>query len=571
MLRPRDALILALAVLLAIAGWRLLWFLTDDAYISFRYASNWLLGVGLTWNPPPFQHVEGYSNFSWVALLTLIWWATGLEPPQVANPLALLFGIATLGLTAVWILRVARGSSAVLALGLLLVVANKSFLTWLSSGLETALFTCLAVAWSFAWTVAPPGIAVAALASLLALSRPDGLLFWVATAAALVALRRARPAALLALAIVPVHVLWRRSYYGDWLPNTYYAKVGPAWPEMGLRYLASYVIEYALWLPLAAAVVALLLARRRGLRPSVSIGVLVVAGCIAGQVAYYTLKVGGDHFEYRVFHHTIPLAVVALCALATTCRVPRPHLLAVLGVWLVLQSIIPWSHWALTRKLWTRLETIVMVVPLAKHLPAPLRGVGRVWDALQAELISHAVGMRDQEHRVFHLFQLAMFPPRRDPGPKAGELDVIAVETVGVPGWVYPRAAIIDTLALNDRVLAKSAPAERSDHRMMAHELWASKAYVACYSPNLVPTPAQERFGFFEAPRVRLHPSVQPGAFGRRLVPQPRAVPLTDEQVRACETRAWTPAELYEPEVTGRVAIPAAGSRAAKPRAAPSP
>ena len=62
---PQDRLAIAVfvaAVLVACAGWQLMWFLTDDAYISFRYLSNALRGYGLVWNPPPFQPVEGYIS-----------------------------------------------------------------------------------------------------------------------------------------------------------------------------------------------------------------------------------------------------------------------------------------------------------------------------------------------------------------------------------------------------------------------------------------------------------------------------------------------------------------------------
>ncbi len=54
-------------------GWRLFWFLTDDAFISFRYVSNSLAGHGYVWNAPPFRPVEGYTSFLWVALLDLVW------------------------------------------------------------------------------------------------------------------------------------------------------------------------------------------------------------------------------------------------------------------------------------------------------------------------------------------------------------------------------------------------------------------------------------------------------------------------------------------------------------------
>lgn len=71
-------------------GWREFWFLTDDAFIAFRYVSNRMLGWGLVWNPPPFAPVEGYSSFLWVVLLEGVWRMTGVEPPAAANVMGLL-------------------------------------------------------------------------------------------------------------------------------------------------------------------------------------------------------------------------------------------------------------------------------------------------------------------------------------------------------------------------------------------------------------------------------------------------------------------------------------------------
>ena len=56
-----------------VAGWQLFWFLTDDAFIAFRYVSNSQFGRGYVWNPPPFLPVEGYTSFLWVALLDGVW------------------------------------------------------------------------------------------------------------------------------------------------------------------------------------------------------------------------------------------------------------------------------------------------------------------------------------------------------------------------------------------------------------------------------------------------------------------------------------------------------------------
>ena len=44
-------------------------FTQDDAYISYRYAENFIQGNGLVFNPG--ERVEGYTNFLWIILLSL--------------------------------------------------------------------------------------------------------------------------------------------------------------------------------------------------------------------------------------------------------------------------------------------------------------------------------------------------------------------------------------------------------------------------------------------------------------------------------------------------------------------
>ncbi|MFZ2540776.1 MAG: hypothetical protein WAW75_03260, partial [Gallionella sp.] len=76
------AIMLAIAAVVLFIGWKKFWFLTDDAYIAFRYASNSILGFGYTWNPPPFRPVEGYTSFLWVIILEYIWRIFGVLPPN---------------------------------------------------------------------------------------------------------------------------------------------------------------------------------------------------------------------------------------------------------------------------------------------------------------------------------------------------------------------------------------------------------------------------------------------------------------------------------------------------------
>jgi hypothetical protein len=62
----------ALAICLGygLLAWRL-WFVSDDAFISFRYARNWVEGYGLRYNLGEHVPVEGYSNFLWVVVCAL--------------------------------------------------------------------------------------------------------------------------------------------------------------------------------------------------------------------------------------------------------------------------------------------------------------------------------------------------------------------------------------------------------------------------------------------------------------------------------------------------------------------
>src|SRR2546421_10679033 len=70
-------LVVALAVLL-VHVW-IYRFLTDDAYISFRYARNLSHGAGLVFNPGG-PAVEGVSNFLWGLMLAALD-KVGIAPP----------------------------------------------------------------------------------------------------------------------------------------------------------------------------------------------------------------------------------------------------------------------------------------------------------------------------------------------------------------------------------------------------------------------------------------------------------------------------------------------------------
>ncbi len=542
---PAVRALLLVAAALCVVGWIAFRFLTDDAFIAFRYVSNRQLGYGYVWNPPPFLPVEGYTSFLWVVLLDLAWTVTGVEPPLASNVLSLMFSIGSLALLTVMLVRLCRGTRLepfrawLVGLSLALVVSNPTFLAWTSSGLETAMFNFLVQAWLLAcWRVADaPGRwlgPAAGLAALLALTRPDGLLFTAATLFVFVLLLASpgrgglRPRALLLrsapLVAVLVHVLWRRAVYGEWLPNTYYAKHIAPWPEAGVRYLASFVLEYALWIPLLVIAAGLV---RAGLDAAAASGGFVerlrspqrvapwvAAAAVTGQIGYYTLRVGGDHFEYCVLNHVVPLVPLLIVWSALRLRLGPRLAVGLLALSLAAGLPLPWTHWSRARERTTRSAAMVMIVPVSDAFPAALRWYTGAFDRLQAWLIERHVGMRYQEHKVYwqHLSRIL---PSREQGAayRDGQSNVVILSySVGLIGWVYPHAAVIDALGLNDHVVARTPPPAAAG-RYMAHDRVPPPGYLDSFAPSLIMTPDSE---IYEPPRRPL---------------------LTDDQIRQVELR----------------------------------
>ena len=511
-----------------LAGWKLFWFLTDDAFIAFRYVSNSLLGHGYMWNPPPFIPVEGYTSFLWVVLLDGIWRLTGLEPPQVVNSLSLFFSGLTLLLVGWAVMRMRLSESLhrfrllFLALTLLGTLSNRTFLAWTSSGLETAMFNFFFTAWmiialmgrkkSRGWL-----LGLTATAALAYLTRPDGILVLLSTLllvilALILRYRRIdigwRGRLTLTPLLVPIiHLIWRRLTYGEWLPNTYYAKYVAAWPEAGLRYLASFILEYGLWVWLLVLLwlavrevrrtvqtdrgrLAGLSAAVRGLatRPDSaseqSLAPVIIVGTVAAHIAYYSLIIGGDHFEYRVFSYLIPLAFVSAVWMLNRLVSDPVVAAAVLGLFIVLSWPLPWTHWALTKDLDSRGDTWILRMPVAQEFPVGLKWYARSFDRLQIWLIERHICMRHQEHKVFYEYFSDIYPARSHQKiPRAGEYPTMFATSVGIPGWVFPQVAVVDGFGLNDYVVARHPTVPRK-HRLMAHDRSAPRGYWRSYAIN---------------------------------------------------------------------------------------
>ena len=295
-------------------------FVSDDAFISFRYAEHLATGRGLEWNPG--YRVEGYSNFLWVLLLAA-GRMLGMAVPEAAR---LLSTVAALGTVALVVLVIGWGrrrtDPLLLALAPLPVALSFPFQYWCSMRLETALFALLlllAPALFLREEAAGPGARrwPSALAYLaLALTRPEGLVYAVipvghlltrvATGEDVRALARQRMAWLgIIVAGVALLFLFRWSYFGELLPNTFHAKVegggGSAW---GWSYLTRFCAERPYYLVLFLA--PLLLGGTRNPAGPVLLGTALLSALVA-------VAVGGDWMqEFRLLVPITPLLAATL-------------------------------------------------------------------------------------------------------------------------------------------------------------------------------------------------------------------------------------------------------------------
>jgi hypothetical protein len=209
----------------------------DDSYISYRYASNLVAGHGLVYNPG--EYVEGFTNLLWT-LLIAAGLGLGVGAKATSHALGLASGCATLIATyafARWGLR--RSQSWCAAIAAWIVFTSPVFARWTTSGMETPLFAATVMA-AFAVQVRERfGWALFAV-SLATLTRPEGVL----VAAGIFGFRlieegfrsrRAWREPIAYAALLAALTAFRLAYYGDPLPNTFYAKVGGV--SLGLSFL----------------------------------------------------------------------------------------------------------------------------------------------------------------------------------------------------------------------------------------------------------------------------------------------------------------------------------------------
>jgi hypothetical protein len=326
-------------------GWGL-----DDAYISYRYAGNLASGNGLVFNPG--ERVEGYSNFLYVLLIAPAFFLTGGQTIYwVSVGLNLLLALATLVAVQRFLKR--RHGEQLAAAGAVVLSLSPPLWVAVASGMETPLVLLVQVGvWIAVTTLAESpgwrravGLGLLLVVSLLA--RADGFLIGMIAIVYLLLRSRTRAAlqagCLLAAAAVP-YFMWRYSYYGYFLPNTYYAKVsGPilARFQSGFSQLFEFTFSggFLPYIVVIGSQVALAMRdwsrERRPAWQRLPFGAFLAVCWLV-----YWMYIGGDHLGDRMLLILVPVGLAGMLRLMSllTGATARP---AVLGSIVLLVQLVP--------------------------------------------------------------------------------------------------------------------------------------------------------------------------------------------------------------------------------------
>jgi arabinofuranosyltransferase len=297
--------------------------LFDDAMISMRYAWNLSHGLGLVWNPG--EYVEGYTNPLMTLLMSL--------PTLVFDKVDAVLAIQVLGvvfmLANAYLMMLIAGTlisgqeqyrRLVQALAFLCGLSYYPLVYWSLMGMETGLLTVLLsfsvlLALRYVRDLNPiHGVLLSVSLGLAFLTRTDAVILAVPIFIyVFYAVRKSErsPSLSFLLAMASMYglfivgqELFRWSYYGEWLPNTYILKVSgiPLSDRIrnGIMFVVPFLKEvYLLLIVVGAGIV---FDFRRDKLFLVSLPIVLVC---------YQVWAGGDAWNYwRMLSPAVPITLV---------------------------------------------------------------------------------------------------------------------------------------------------------------------------------------------------------------------------------------------------------------------
>ena len=351
---PKIQLAVLIVICLLFVGHCLLnEYTQDDAYISYRYVENFVEGHGLVFNYG--ERVEGYTNFLWIMILSLLV-KLGLPIVLCSKVLGVGFGVGTIIISYLLAQDLFDRKSAVLQfIAPVFLAFNGALAYWVTGGLETGMFIFLTALVIYVELRRPALTAI--ILVIATLTRPDGgLLFGIILLYRLFISKQYGKSLiqfiLTYIVLLIPYAAFKLIYFGNLLPNPFYAKTGISLPYLfnGLKYAGLFSFHYGLFGLIFILPVFYLRSIPRLIKLSWLVSLIFLT---------YIILVGGDVLKVHRFFLPIlcPLYIILsysisrLYAYVKNARNKIAFVNALIVVFLISSVVLPWKFIRETRDL----------------------------------------------------------------------------------------------------------------------------------------------------------------------------------------------------------------------------
>lgn len=314
---------------------------SDDSFFTFRVINNWISGNGLVYNTG--ERLEVFSNPLWLFILGIVQSATGGSLTLWSKTLGLIFtGLSFVSLHYLCCGLAPRFAGAVFGWSAAFMLMLPGLQIYAGLGLETPLLMCLlltGVAFTVRSELKRGGLLLAAAIffGLAGITRPEGPLYGLLWLAFLAWKLGPRPTllkpAMLMLAPVLAYAIFRKIYYGAWLPYTFWVKPPNIFSEP-LSNIAFFTFQTLLPALLLGATLLLLkiVQRRRPPARDETFTLLLTAagGPIAAGLIFHAYAQADWMLLGRFLLPVLPLMIVVLMAAVARRMEQRRNALLVL-------------------------------------------------------------------------------------------------------------------------------------------------------------------------------------------------------------------------------------------------
>ncbi|HRU39658.1 MAG TPA: hypothetical protein P5511_07250, partial [Candidatus Goldiibacteriota bacterium] len=285
--------------------------LSDDAYITFRVADNFINGHGLRWNVE--ERVQPYTNTLWLFLVSGAYFII-----RDIYASAMILSFALTAAVVLLVKRVSRGMDA-FVVSLAALAFSKAFIDYSTAGLENSLTHVIMALFFMVYKEKNGGVRIfllSFLAGLGFLNRPDSVLLFGPAMVYVLRREMSIKAFFLSIsALFPVLVweVFSVLYYGFPLPNSFYAKAAAGIGRLALlQHGFAYLVNSFVAGPLSLLYIAFgaVIAASEKKEEERTAAVLFMSG--AALYLAYVVFIGGDFMSGRFIAAPFFMAVLVV-------------------------------------------------------------------------------------------------------------------------------------------------------------------------------------------------------------------------------------------------------------------